>query len=258
MTTARPVGAALAGRAVPTASDSLARPQVVASLRGVAFAARGGAHLFGPLDLELRAGELAVVTGGAATGKSVLLDLAMGALAPTAGEILTLGERLAVLDDAGLGRLRCRIGHVAQRGALLSNLSLYDNLTLPLAYHTRLADAELLRRARVVLAELGVGVLPSGSAASASRALARQVALARSLILEPALLVLDEPTAGMDAALAAATWTRLRGLQHSRGLAILAAIGTPGAPTDHADHVIALGSPTVASSPDGVQQAATT
>ncbi len=215
----------------------------VVELRAVTFELRASGRLFGPIDLTLAAGEMAVVTGGSATGKSVLLELVMGAFAPTAGVVLTLGEAPAMLQVAAQTRLRRRVGHVAQRGALLTNLSLYDNLILPLAYHTRLSDAELSARAARVLAELEIGQLPAGSASLAGRALLRQVALARSLILDPELLVLDDPTDGMDAVLAAATWQRLRDLQRRRGLAILAASSHPGAAIGLADHVIALGAP---------------
>lgn len=175
--------------------------------------------VFTGLDLELLPGELAVVTSGLGGGKSSALRLAVGLERPVTGSISVCGGEPAAM--------RRRIGYVGGEGALLANLSLYDNLVLPLRWLRDPPPAEVDERARAALAVFGIATLPAVAPAYAPTNLRRLVALARAMILEPALLVLDDPAADFDAESADELWEHLADLAAARGIAILAACINP-------------------------------
>ncbi len=179
------------------------------------------------LDLSIPAGEIVVVTGPAGCGKSTVFNLACGALRPDDGEMRLLDAEPARLDDAALAQLRTRIGVVPQRGALLSNLSLRDNVALPLLYHRRLpVDAEDDAVARA-LHDVGIANLPRIKPASATDELRQLVALATALVLDPAVLILDEPLAGLTGAGADGIWKRIDQARWTRRLAVLIICSQP-------------------------------
>jgi ABC-type sulfate/molybdate transport systems ATPase subunit len=178
------------------------------------------AALFTGLDLELHAGELAVLTSGLGGGKSSALRLAVGLERPDAGSIAVCGG-----DPAGM---RHRVGYVGSahgaHGALLANLSLYDNLVLPLRWREDPPPAEVAARAKEALAIFGItDPLPQIAPAYAPTNLRRLVALARAIITAPALLVLDDPAADLDSDSAEELWRHLYDIAQARGLAVLAA-----------------------------------
>ncbi len=171
--------------------------------------------VFTGLDLELAAGELTVLTSGLGGGKSSALRLAVGLEQPSSGEIRVCDRSPASVRD--------RIGYVASEGALLANLSLYDNLVLPLRWLRDPTAAEVARRASEALAAFGIDSLPAIAPAYAPTNLRRLVALARALIMEPAVMLLDDPTAEFDTTSANELWEHLADLARDRGIAVLAA-----------------------------------
>jgi ABC-type multidrug transport system ATPase subunit len=186
--------------------------------------------LFQGLDFEILPGELVVMTCGLGGGKSSALRLAIGLESPTAGSVLVCGRPPA--------EMRERIGFVGGEGALLSNLSLRDNLVLPLRWLRDPPEAEVERKAREVLDLFGVEDLPAIAPAYAPTNLRRLVALARAMILDPALLVLDDPAADFDDDSAEEVWIHLLEIARTRDLAILAAATEP--PRLAAARIIAL------------------
>ncbi|GIX31925.1 MAG: ABC transporter ATP-binding protein [Porticoccaceae bacterium] len=148
------------------------------------------------LDLEVRRGEILGVVGGSGTGKSVLLRACIGLVRPVAGEVRLFGERL---DGPAGDALRRRFGVLFQNGALFSSLTVAENVAFPLVEHLGLPRPEALELARARLALAG---FPLEAAERYPKALSggmvKRAALARALALEPELLFLDEPTAGLD------------------------------------------------------------
>jgi phospholipid/cholesterol/gamma-HCH transport system ATP-binding protein len=194
------------------------------------------------LEFSLSSGESLALTGPAGSGKSTALGLILGACRVTRGEVLVCDQNPAVLGRLDLERLRTRVGYLAQHGALLSNLTLYDNLVLPLRYHRRATDQEarpFLEAACQVL-DLELADVPRLLPALVSPELRRLVALARALILEPALLVVDEPAVGLGGNAARELWRLLGLVRERRSLAIIVATIDAIAGRDFAGRTIAL------------------
>ncbi|MGM0614551.1 MAG: ABC transporter ATP-binding protein [Pseudomonadota bacterium] len=151
------------------------------------------------LDLTLLRGEILGVVGGSGTGKSVLLRSIVGLKPIDDGDIHVFGQRLATLDRRQRAALERRFGVMFQQGALYSSLNLLENVALPLVEHTPLSRSEAEQIARMKLALVG---LPARAAeqmpAALSGGMIKRAALARALALDPDVLFLDEPTAGLD------------------------------------------------------------
>lgn len=175
--------------------------------------------VFAGLDLDLLPGDLTVLTSGLGGGKSSALRLAVGLEVPSTGTVQVCG-----LSPT---KARGRIGYVSGEGALLANLSLWDNLVLPLRWQRDPPAAEVELRAREVLALFGIDALPAVAPAYAPTNLRRLVALARAMILAPSLLVLDDPAADFDAESAEEVWSHLADLAVAQGMAVLAAATNP-------------------------------
>ncbi|AHG18667.2 iron ABC transporter ATP-binding protein [Chania multitudinisentens RB-25] len=173
------------------------------------------------LDLDVRRGEILGVVGGSGTGKSVLLRSIVGLRRPTAGQIHVFGEDLMALSGAHRSTLERRFGVLFQRGALFSSQTVTENVALPLIEYAGLSrsDAEQLAQVKLALA----GLPPNAGnkyPASLSGGMVKRAALARALALDPDILFLDEPTAGLDPIGAAAFDSLIRTLRDALGLTV--------------------------------------
>ncbi|MBV0932654.1 ABC transporter ATP-binding protein [Marinobacterium weihaiense] len=173
------------------------------------------------LDLDLYRGEIMGVVGGSGTGKSVLLRSIVGLKRPSAGEVKFFGQNLLTLDAGARARLEQRMGVLFQGGALFSSLTVRENVALPLIEHAGLSrkDAEELAEVKLALSGLAshAGDLYP---ASLSGGMVKRAALARALALDPDVVFLDEPTAGLDPIGAAAFDQLLLTLQKALGLTV--------------------------------------
>ncbi|MGM0783338.1 MAG: ABC transporter ATP-binding protein [Pseudomonadota bacterium] len=188
---------------------------------------RGLANRFGQhsvhedLDLDLYPKEILGVVGGSGTGKSVLLRSIVGLRQPSAGRIEVFGEDLQRLSTQDRSRVERRFGVLFQRGALFTSLTLQENVALPLIEHIGLtrADAEALARVKLALAGLP-GESATQYPAELSGGMIKRAALARALALDPEVLFLDEPTAGLDPIAAAAFDRLILTLRDALGLSV--------------------------------------
>ena len=162
------------------------------------FFAIDGREIFQGLNLRLGRGESYIILGASGSGKSVLLKLLSGLLAPKKGSVEIGGIDLATASKEVLQGLRAKMGFVFQDAALISNMSIFDNVALPLRYHTRLGEPEVQTRVSEKMALFEVDRRYDRSIpAQISLGMRKRVALARALVLEPELLFLDEPALGL-------------------------------------------------------------
>ncbi len=158
----------------------------------------GGRPILHGLNLRVARGERLVILGQSGAGKSTLLRMALGLLAPEEGAILYDGEPLGALSPVRLDAVRRHIGMVYQNAALLSSLTIRDNLALPLEELTRLPRGEIDAIVEAKLALTGMEECGPLYPAELSGGMRKRVAIARALVLEPELILFDEPTAGLD------------------------------------------------------------
>lgn len=184
--------------------------------------ARGGKRVFTavhPLAIGLDERQLTVISGHSGSGKSTLLTMLAGILTPTAGHVRVEGTDLYSLRDEERSRLRnARIGLVPQGNTALRALTVLDNVLLPSVLYSR--DEEPAARGRELLTTVGLADLAEAKPTELSGGELRRMAIARALLMEPSIVLADEPTAGLDSANATAVLTLLRDAANA-GAAVL-------------------------------------
>ena len=172
-------------------------PSAVVLFEGVGYRV-GGRAVLGNLNLSIARGRVTAIMGPSGTGKTTLLRLLTGQIQPTEGQVTVDGRNLGQLDRDGLYALRRNMGMLFQNGALLTDLSVYENVAFPLREHTDLPEAVIRRIVLLKLESVGLrgaaGLMP----AELSGGMARRVALARAIVMDPQILIYDEPFAGLD------------------------------------------------------------
>jgi phospholipid/cholesterol/gamma-HCH transport system ATP-binding protein len=159
---------------------------------------RGPRAIFDGLDLTIRRGEVTAIMGPSGTGKTTLLRLITRQLIPEQGAIYIDGVDIATLSQAELYQLRQRFGMLFQNGALLTDLSVFENVAFPLREHTRLSDRLVRHIVLTKLHAVGLRGAAHMMPAELSGGMARRVALARAMVMDPDILIYDEPFVGLD------------------------------------------------------------
>lgn len=188
---------------------------------------RGLANIFGPqvvhqhLDLDVRRGEILSVIGGSGTGKSVLLRSIVGLIRPAAGTIRVFGQDLLRLSAAQQSAVVRRFGVLFQQGALYSSLTVAENVALPLVELAGLSRHDAQHLAGQYLALVGLPAHAGDKYPPAlSGGMIKRAAMARALALNPDILMLDEPTAGLDPVSAAAFDKMIAVLRDALGVTV--------------------------------------
>jgi len=162
------------------------------------YFSRGARRIFKNLNLSISGGEVTAIMGPSGTGKTTLLQLITRQLVPDRGQVIVDGVDIATLNQKGLYKLRRRFGVLFQNGALLTDMSVFENVAFPLREHTRLSN-RLIRH--VVLTKLhAVGLRGAADMmpGQLSGGMARRIALARAMVMDPDILIYDEPFVGLD------------------------------------------------------------
>lgn len=159
---------------------------------------RGHRRIFDGLSLTIRRGEVAALMGPSGTGKTTLLRLITRQLIPEQGAIYIEGVDIATLSQAELYLLRQRFGMLFQNGALLTDLTVFENVAFPLREHTKLSNRLIRHIVLTKLHAVGLRGAADMMPAELSGGMARRVALARAMVMDPDILIYDEPFVGLD------------------------------------------------------------
>jgi phospholipid/cholesterol/gamma-HCH transport system ATP-binding protein len=158
----------------------------------------GGRPIFTGLDLNVRRGRITAIMGPSGTGKTTLLRLITAQISAQRGEVSVFGANLATQDSDEIYALRQRMGMLFQNGALLSDLNVFENVAFPVREHTDLPDVLLRKLVLTKLQAVGLRGAAELMPGELSGGMARRVALARAIVMDPELLIYDEPFVGLD------------------------------------------------------------
>ncbi|HEU4539288.1 MAG TPA: ABC transporter ATP-binding protein [Polyangiaceae bacterium] len=160
----------------------------------------GPKHIYTGLDLDVYEGEALVILGGSGVGKSVMLKILIGLLAPDRGSVKFRGEEVVGMGEAQLAKIRQRIAFLFQSAALFDSLSVYDNVAYALNEHhfRTMKKEDIARRVAWALELVGLPGVQQMRPADLSGGMRKRVGLARAIALQPEVLLYDEPTTGLD------------------------------------------------------------
>jgi phospholipid/cholesterol/gamma-HCH transport system ATP-binding protein len=158
----------------------------------------GGRPIFDGLDITARRGRITAFMGPSGTGKTTLLRLITGQSQADSGSVQVFGREVSELSHAELFALRRRMGMLFQNGALLTDLDVYENVAFPLRSHTRLPEPLVRQLVLTKLHAVGLRGAARLMPSELSGGMARRVALARAIVMDPEILIYDEPFVGLD------------------------------------------------------------
>jgi ABC-type transport system involved in resistance to organic solvents, ATPase component len=150
------------------------------------------------ISLEARKGQVVALMGGSGSGKTTLLRAATGQIIAQKGRVSAFGQDIAGQSAESLRQLRQRMGVLFQQGALFTDLNVFENVAFPLREHTRISESQIQERVLDKLDAVGLRAAAHLRISEISGGMARRVALARAIVLEPELILYDEPFAGLD------------------------------------------------------------
>ena len=159
---------------------------------------RGARPIFKDLNVKIQKGAVTAIMGPSGTGKTTLLRLITRQLIPDRGTILVEGQDIAALNQKELYRMRRRFGMLFQNGALLTDFNVFENVAFPLREHTRLPNRLIRHIVLTKLHAVGLRGAADMMPAELSGGMARRVALARAMVMDPHILIYDEPFVGLD------------------------------------------------------------
>jgi phospholipid/cholesterol/gamma-HCH transport system ATP-binding protein len=150
------------------------------------------------LNIKVRRGRITAVMGPSGTGKTTLLRLITGQIFADSGQVVVLGQDLAEAKSSEIYALRKRMGMLFQNGALLTDMSVFENVAFPVREHTDLPESLIRRLVLTKLQSVGLRGAAELSPTELSGGMARRVALARAIVMDPEILIYDEPFVGLD------------------------------------------------------------
>lgn len=178
----------------------------------------GTRNVLDGVDLDIPTGQTVVVMGRSGTGKSVLLKHIIGLMQPDSGAIEVDGKNIVGLKERDMDEVRKRFGLLFQGGALFDSMTVGENVGLPLVEHTRLPAAEVRRRVTERLEWVGLKGVEETKPASLSGGMRKRVGLARAIAMDPAYILYDEPTTGLDPIMSDVINRLIRSLQKRIGV----------------------------------------
>ncbi len=159
---------------------------------------RNGRPIFDGVDIAIPRGKIIAIMGPSGTGKTTLLRLIGGQLQPASGKVMVAGQNIHQLRAAELYKLRKKMGMLFQSGGLFTHLNVYENVAFPLREHTQLSESMIRSLVLMKLQMVGLRGARDLMPSELSGGMARRVALARAIALDPSLIMYDEPLSGQD------------------------------------------------------------
>ncbi|MDD5410509.1 MAG: ATP-binding cassette domain-containing protein [Methylobacter sp.] len=177
--------------------NSVSHQNSLVSVRNLSFS-RGNRKIFDNISLEIERGKITAIMGPSGTGKTTLLKLIGGQLFPEQGSITVDGKNVHQLRRSDLYNLRKRMGMLFQSGALLTDMNVFDNVAFPLREHTHLTESMIRTLVLMKLQAVGLRGARDLMPNELSGGMARRIALARAIALDPMMIMYDEPFTGQD------------------------------------------------------------
>jgi len=162
------------------------------------------------LNLEIPSGRITAIIGPSGEGKSVLLKHLIGLLRPDSGSVRVDGEEITSMGRGELNRVREKFGMLFQNAALFDSLTVFENVAFPLQEKTRLSDPEIAQRVREALSHVGLTGIEAKYPDELSGGMKKRVGLARALLMDPRIILFDEPTTGLDPVISCAIHRMIR------------------------------------------------
>lgn len=217
---------------------------------------RGERAIFSGIDMSVPRGSIVAIMGPSGTGKTTLLQLIGGQLRPDEGEVIVAGERVHTLNRSALYHLRRRMGMLFQTGGLFTHLNVFENVAFPLREHTALSPAMIRTIVLLKLQMVGLRGARDLMPSELSGGMARRVALARAIALDPELMMYDEPFAGQDPISMGVLVRLIRTLNNVLGLTTVIVSHDVNETLEIADfvYVISGGKVTGCGKPDAIRQ----
>jgi len=187
----------LSGPASAQVASSASADDAVVDVRDVHYAIDGRA-IFAGLDIRVRRGLITAVMGPSGTGKTTLLRLITGQLFADSGHVAVFGRDIGSLSGSEIYAARRRMGMLFQNGALLTDISVFDNVAFPVREHTDLPESVIRKLVLTKLEAVGLRGAAQLMPGELSGGMARRVALARAIVMDPEVLLYDEPFVGLD------------------------------------------------------------
>jgi len=216
--------------------------------------ARGGAHVdvisvrlafgerrvFDGLSCRFSQSKVSVILGASGVGKSTLLRLLAGLIRPDYGDLWIGEQEISRLPERQLRKVRRRLGMMFQGGALLDAMTVFDNVALPLREHTQLSEKEIAERVHAQFEAVGLKRVDALLPGELSGGMKKRAALARAMITEPEILLIDEPFSGLDPLAVRLIEALLREVNHGKGLTMILTNHHIGSTMRLADEIVFL------------------